>query len=62
MKAVVLRVYDFIAGGSIAAPAGLAAAMLVAYFGGRIPAPALAALFLAILLATFFASTLERAR
>jgi hypothetical protein len=57
------EIYDFIAGRSIAAPVGVVVALTVARLAGPVLPPAtLAAAFLGILLLTFFASTLERAR
>ncbi|MEO6835355.1 MAG: hypothetical protein ABI231_05540 [Candidatus Tumulicola sp.] len=56
------EIYDFVAGGSIAAPVGAALALLVAHFGSGLAPAVLAAAFFGILLLTFFASTLERAR
>ncbi len=53
MKTLV-RIYDFVTGGSIVAPIGLAIAIGVARFG--------AAPFFGVLLATFVASTFERVR
>ena len=50
---VLREVYDFITGGSIAAPIGLIVAILAARFG-VVP-------FFVILLAAFAASTFERA-
>ncbi len=49
---VVHEVYDFITGGSLVTPIGLIVAILCARFGP--------AVFLAVVLATFVASTLER--
>ena len=59
---VAAKIYDFIAGGSVAAPIGLAAALAVAYFGAALAPGTRALSFFATLLLTFFASTLERAR
>jgi hypothetical protein len=56
------NIYDFVAGGSIVAPIGLALAVAAAYFGGALQPSLRAAVFLGILVLTFFASTLERAR
>lgn len=57
-----LSVYEFVTGGSIAAPVGVAAAFAVAYFGAGLPIAVRAGAFTAIALLAFFASTLETAR
>jgi hypothetical protein len=54
--------YEFVTGGSIAAPIGVAAAFAVAYLTGGLPPAARAAAFAATALLAFFASTLESAR
>ena len=57
------EIYDFITGGSIVAPAGLAVAIVLArILAGHISPSQLGGAFLGTLLLTFFASTLERAR
>jgi hypothetical protein len=58
-----LAIWDFVAGRSIVAPAGVAIAFAAAWFGRAfLPEPAVTATFLAILLCTFVGSALERAR
>ncbi|HEY5257493.1 MAG TPA: hypothetical protein VIJ12_03865 [Candidatus Baltobacteraceae bacterium] len=59
MKAL-REVYEFITGGSIAAPIGLFCAIVAALLTAPLPPGARAALFLAILLLTFVAATFER--
>lgn len=54
--------YDFVTGGSIAAPIGLAAAFCVAFATAGLPAATRAAAFFATVLAGFIASTFEPAR
>lgn len=49
---VLREVYDFVTGGSIAAPVGLIVAVLASRYG--------AAAFLGVVLLAFVASTLER--
>ena len=56
------EIYDFVAGGSVVAPIGLAVALLIAHFGAGLAPAVLASTFFGCLLLTFFASTLERAR
>jgi hypothetical protein len=57
------RIYEFVTGGSIAAPIGVAAALLLGHFGARVlTPPLLAGAFFAVLVLTFAASTVERAR
>jgi hypothetical protein len=56
------EIYDFVAGRSVVAPIGVGLAFLVAHFGARFAPATQAAAFFGILLLTFFASTLERAR
>jgi hypothetical protein len=55
-------IFDFVTGGSVAAPLGTLAAVLVAHFGRGLAPAALATAFFGTLLLTFLASTLERAR
>jgi hypothetical protein len=56
------EVYDFVTGGSVAAPAGLAAALIVAHFSAALAPGLRAALFVAVLLLGFVASAaVERA-
>ena len=54
--------YDFVAGRSIVTPVGLAVALLAAHFGSGLAPVSRASVFFGILLLTFLASTLERAR
>ena len=56
------EIYGFVTGGSIVAPVGVVAAVLVAHFGSGLPAGVHAAVFFGTVLATFLASTLEDAR
>jgi len=55
-------VYDFVAGRSIVAPIGLTLALLAGHFGSGVAPVMRATVFFGILLLTFLASTLERAR
>ena len=57
-----LAVYEFVTGGSVAAPVGVAAAFAVAYVGAGLPTAARAAAFVGTALLAFLASTLETAR
>ena len=59
MKAL-REVYEFITGGSIAAPIGVFCAIVAALLASSAQPGARAALFLAILLLTFVAATFER--
>lgn len=54
--------YDFITGGSVAAPIGVAAAFWVAFATANLPPAARAAAFCATVLAGFIASAFEPAR
>jgi len=61
MKRLV-ALYEFVTGGSVAAPIAVAAAFCVAAATAGLPPPARAAAFFATLLAGFIASTFEPAR
>lgn len=57
-----LGIYEFVTGGSIAGPIGVAAAFAVAYVGAELPPAVRAAAFAGTALLAFLASTLETAR
>lgn len=61
MKRIV-ALYDFVTGGSVAAPIGVAAAFCVAFATAGLPPGARAAAFFATALAGFIASVFEPAR
>lgn len=54
--------YEFVTGGSVAAPIGVAAAFFVAFAAESLPPGARATAFFATVLLGFVASTFERAR
>ncbi|HEY8322086.1 MAG TPA: hypothetical protein VIG46_09895 [Candidatus Baltobacteraceae bacterium] len=57
---VVHEIYDFVAGGSIAAPVGLAIAILTAVFAPHLDPTVRAATFVAIVVLTLAAATREK--
>ena len=59
---VLAGIYDFVPGGSVAAPVAVAAAFGVAFATSGWPAAVRAAAFFATVLAGFIASTFEPAR
>jgi hypothetical protein len=57
---VLREIYDFVAGGSIAAPVGLAVAILTAVFVPHLDPTVRAATFVAIVVLTLAAATREK--
>jgi hypothetical protein len=56
---IVREIYDFVAGGSIVAPLGLAVALGTAFLTPNVDAPLRAGIFLTLLAITFIASAFE---